>query len=204
MIVVVDCGIGNLHSIFKQLLRLGASVMISRTVKDIQDADKLILPGVGNFAHAMKNLYDLNLVSVLTERVLAQKVPILGICLGMQLFGKRSEEGQVDGLGWINAQTKRFILDEKLHLRIPHMGWNSIEIKRTSPFLNGISHDNTFYFVHSYHVACNEPENVAAITSYGIHFTSVIQKDNIYGTQFHPEKSHKCGLQLLKNFMNLP
>lgn len=204
MIVVVDCGTGNLHSIFKQLLRLGASVMISRTVKDIQDADKLILPGVGNFAHAMKNLYDLNLVSVLTERVLAQKVPILGICLGMQLFGKRSEEGQVDGLGWINAQTKRFILDEKLHLRIPHMGWNSIEIKRTSPFLNGISHDNTFYFVHSYHVACNEPENVAAITSYGIHFTSVIQKDNIYGTQFHPEKSHKCGLQLLKNFMNLP
>lgn len=201
MIVIIDYGMGNLHSVAKALARLGVSAVISSDRKDIQKADKLILPGVGFYAHGIKNLKKLNLLEILNRKVLKDKTPILGICLGMQLFTDWGEEGDVKGLGWIKGKTIRFVFSkEKSNLKIPHMGWNSITAKKDSPLFEGISKDAVFYFVHSYYVFCQDKKDVLTTTDYGLPFTSMVQRDNIYGTQFHPEKSHKNGLILLKNF----
>jgi glutamine amidotransferase len=175
---------------------------ISAKISDIEQADKLILPGVGAFDAGMQNLEMRGLLPVLNRRVLEEKVPILGLCLGMQLFSRGSEEGQLPGLGWIDANTVKFNFDNgKTHLKIPHMGWNSSRVLRPSPlWLEPPKEDPWFYFVHSYYVKCNQERNILATTTYGEDFTSMVIQDNIVGTQFHPEKSHRYGMELMKNF----
>jgi glutamine amidotransferase len=206
MIVIVDFGMGNLRSVEKALLRLNAKVKISSDLKVIERAEKLILPGVGNFVKGMEKLRSFHLIDLMNEKVLVQRVPVLGICLGMQLFAKHSEEGNVDGLGWLDAQVVKFHFnksEEEKKLKIPHMGWNNLQLKRENPFFNQISEEDFFYFVHSYHVVCNDHSDILATTNYGIQFISSLQKNNLIGVQFHPEKSHLSGLQFLKNFIGV-
>ena len=162
----------------------------------------MILPGVGHFANGMKKLRELELIDVLDEKVLSQKTPILGICLGMQLFCKFSEEGNIEGLKWFDADTVRFKKNDVRH-KIPHMGWNSLEVMKKSELFKSLDKEHLFYFVHSYYVKCNIQEDVLATTNYAYEFVSAIEKDNIYGVQFHPEKSHEWGEQVLKNFLEL-
>ena len=200
---IINYGMGNLHSVFKAFKRLGAEASIIDTIKEIEKFDKLVLPGVGNFITGMLNLKALGFVESIRERVIQNKIPILGICLGMQLLTSWSEEGDVEGLNLINAKTVHFKnLGVSDDLKIPHIGWNNIIKSTPSELLKGCNNDMV-YFVHSYAVVCNDPANVICETNYGVNFHSGIQKDNIYGVQFHPEKSHKSGLQILKNFINL-
>jgi glutamine amidotransferase len=201
MIVIVNYGIGNLGSIANMLKKIGAKAVISSDPKIIAGAEKLILPGVGAFDHAMRSLTESGLIPVLERKVIQDKTPILGLCLGMQLLGKRSEEGQLPGLGWIDAETVRFKFDQSTmsHLKVPHMGWNELEICQSHPLFAGLETPR-FYFVHSYHVLCDNQENILAIANYGYGFTSAIGRENILGVQFHPEKSHRFGMQLLKNY----
>ena len=200
MIVVVDYGMGNLGSVLKSLKRLKVESKVSSSIDDIQNAKKLILPGVGHFSNGMKRLKEYGLIDVLNKKALDDKIPVLGICLGMQLFAKFSEEGDSKGLGWIDANIKKFNVSDKLKWKIPHMGWNSIKIKRNSQILEGIDQNEYFYFVHSYYMQCLNDSDIISSTKYCYEFTSIVQKGNIYGTQFHPEKSHDKGIAILKNF----
>jgi imidazole glycerol-phosphate synthase subunit HisH len=203
MIVVIDYGMGNVGSILNMLKKIGAKAILSSKVADVGEAEKLILPGVGAFDHGMKNLDCLGLISVLHDKVRRLGSPILGICLGMQLFTLRSEEGVQTGLGWLDAETIRFETEVgQAKLRVPHMGWNTIQLKADSVLFDGVGFDSRFYFVHSYHVTCTDPADVLAMTSYGHEFVSAVQKGRIVGVQFHPEKSHKFGMQILKNFVD--
>ncbi|RLE42913.1 imidazole glycerol phosphate synthase subunit HisH [Candidatus Woesearchaeota archaeon] len=202
MIVIVDYGLGNLRAVLHKIKKVGGVAKISSKIEDIENADKIILLGVGSFAEGMKNLKQLGLLPVLTKKAMEEKVPILGICLGMQLFTKWSEEGEIEGLGWINAKTKRFRV-ERTNLKVPHMGWNSIIIKKDNPLLRGIQDKAWFYFVHSYHLDCEDEAIISATTHYGYEFPSIIMSNNLFGVQFHPEKSHKDGLTLLRNFVEI-
>ena len=204
MIVIIDFGTGNLNSVLNTLVRIGANAIISSKVENIEKADKLILPGVGSFSTGIENLEKYDLISILYKKVIMDKTPILGICLGMQLFSAKSEEGNSKGLGWIDAETIKIKFEgNDKRLKIPHMGWNTLNLRRKSQLLKGITNEDSFYFVHSFHVVSNMQSNIIANTSYGYNFASVIQKDNIYGTQFHPEKSHESGLKILRNFLEL-
>lgn len=205
MIIVVDYGMGNLGSIVNMLRKIGAPVEVSSAPDIIRKAEKLILPGVGAFDHGMKNLEHLGLVDALNDVILLRKKPILGICLGMQLFSKSSEEGTRQGLGWIDSQTVRFRFDNGMpNLKIPHMGWNTVQLRREHPiFKNADNREQRFYFVHSYHTAANTESDVLAETNHGYNFVSAIQRDNIIGVQFHPEKSHRFGINFLTNFARL-
>jgi glutamine amidotransferase len=201
MIVIVDYGMGNLGSIANMLKKVGAEAVISSEAAAIERADKLILPGVGAYDNGMKNLAERGLIPLLNAKVLQDKTPILGLCLGMQLFARRSEEGQLPGLGWLDAETVRFKLDAAhTHLKIPHMGWNTLRICQSHPIFADADEEPRFYFVHSYHVVCAGPQIVLAQTHYGYDFASAVVKDNVVGVQFHPEKSHKFGMKLLRNF----
>lgn len=205
MIAIIDYGMGNLGSIHNMLARIEADSIVTFDPSQIRKAQKLILPGVGAFDHAMKNLKDLNLIGILNEKVLELKTPILGICLGMQIMTKDSQEGDLPGLGWIDAYTKKFdftFLDPPL--KIPHMGWNTLETKRSVMFLAKLPQNPRFYFVHSYHVVCSNAEDVVATADYGGDFVAAFAQDNIYAVQFHPEKSHQFGMQVLKNFAQSP
>jgi glutamine amidotransferase len=201
MIVIVDYGMGNLGSIANMLKKIGVPAVISSDPAVVEKADKLILPGVGAFDAGMKNLETRGLIPLLNFRVLEQKTPILGVCLGMQLLCKRSEEGQLPGLGWLDAEVVRFKFDSNTtNLKIPHMGWNTLAVRQPHPLFADLEAENRFYFVHSYHVVCADQSNVLAQTNYGFDFASAVVKDNIMGVQFHPEKSHKFGMRLYKNF----
>jgi glutamine amidotransferase len=200
-IVIVDCKMGNLVSVKKAFSKLGFQSTISNNKVDIENAGLLVLPGVGHFSNTMENLKKLNILQVLNEQVLDKKKPILGICLGMQLLSEYSEEGDSEGLGWIKGKTKKFQLDTS-RFKIPHIGWNTLEICQKDSFLKNTSINDQFYFVHSYHVECDDYNDVAAFSEYGEKFTASIQKDNIFGTQFHPEKSHEQGLTILKSFID--
>lgn len=200
MIVIVDYDMGNLGSIVNMCKKIGVAVIPSADHGAIREAEKIILPGVGAFDHAMRHLRERKLIPLLNEKALDEKVPFLGICLGMQVLTKRSDEGSESGLGWIDAETLKF-RNSTGTLRIPHMGWNTLTTRKTSPLLEGLNDNSRFYFVHSYYVQCNNENDILATTDYGITFTSVLQHENIYGVQFHPEKSHKFGVQLLKNFL---
>lgn len=204
MIVIVDYGVGNLKSIIKLLKRLNFDVKITSDPDEVGRAQKLVLPGVGHFAWGMRNLRDRGLLEALHQSVMVRQVPILGICLGMQLFSKRSEEGNEVGLGWIEAETRRFTFaPDSSRLRIPHMGWNSLEARKDSPLLSQVDRNSLFYFAHSYHVVCTDRIDILATSRYGIEFVSCLQRENIFGIQFHPEKSHRDGVQLLKNYAEL-
>lgn len=200
MIVIIDYQAGNLRSVANKLSRIGAKVVISNKTSVVAKADKIILPGVGFFKTGMENLKKAGLIPILNRKVLKEKTPLLGVCLGLQLLGQKSEEGNARGLGWVEAETKKFNFPLGQNLKIPHMGWNSLQIKRKSRLLEGIDPKDNFYFVHSYHLCPKNPKIILATTHYGYDFTSVINQENIFGTQFHPEKSHQAGFQILKNF----
>jgi glutamine amidotransferase len=201
MITIIDYGLGNLGSMANMLKKIGADAVVSSDPVAIRNASKLILPGVGSFDTGMNNLKERGLLSLLNDRVLNDRIPILGVCLGMQLLGKCSEEGLQPGLNWLDAETIRFKFeDNNANLKIPHMGWNTVNICQEHPLFKSLTAKNRFYFVHSYHVVCKDPSTSLTRTTYGFNFTSAVARDNIMGVQFHPEKSHKFGMQLLKNF----
>jgi glutamine amidotransferase len=202
MIAIIDYGMGNLGSVANMLKKVGAKPVITSNIATIEKADKLILPGVGSFDNGVLRLSDSGILPVLQFKVLQERTPILGLCLGMQLFTKSSEEGVLPGLGWIDAETIRFrFAPDQSDLKVPHMGWNSIRIKNASPIWEEMYPDARFYFVHSYHVRCRDDQDVTATTRYGYEFAAAVMRENIVGTQFHPEKSHKFGMKLLKNFV---
>lgn len=202
VIVVIDYGMGNVGSICKMLKRAGAKdVTVSSQQCEIEAATALVLPGVGAFDRGMRQLSNLSLISLLEKKVLRDKTPILGICLGMQLFSTRSEEGKLPGLGWIEADTLRFTFEpDSDRLKVPHMGWNYIQPTCPHWMFDGMT-ESRFYFVHSYHVHCQRPQDVLATANYGFHFCAAVCRENILGTQFHPEKSHRFGLSLFQNFV---
>jgi imidazole glycerol-phosphate synthase subunit HisH len=201
-IIIIDYGLGNLRSMANMLNKIGANAIISSDPEIIEKAEKLILPGVGAFDTGMKNLTERGLIRVLNHCVLEKKIPIMGVCLGMQLMTIRSEEGELPGLGWVKADTIRFKFENSNNsLKVPHMGWEKLTICQHHKIFTGLEIDNRFYFVHSYHIVCAEQADVLATTTYGFEFTSVFRKDNIFGVQFHPEKSHKFGMLLLKNYL---
>ena len=203
-IIIVNYGMGNLGSIHNMLRYIGYEAFISADTDEIMGADKLILSGVGAFDGGVKNLIEGGFLFPLEKKVLDDKIPILGICLGMQLFSKRSEEGMLRGLGWLNAETVRFSFgDNAGNLKIPHMGWNTVTIEKNDPLFNRMPGDFRFYFVHSFHLLCANEEDVLGRTFHGYKFASAITKGNIYGVQFHPEKSHRFGMQILRNFAEL-
>lgn len=199
--VIVNYGMGNLASIQNMLRKIGCTSVISSHPEDIQQATHLILPGVGHFGRGMEQLHQLGLIPYLEEKVLQQKVPVLGICLGMQLMGRSSEEANVPGLGWINADFVKFRPEEASEkISIPHIGWEDIRVKKKDSILNPLPAEPRFYFVHSYHAVCRKPEDVLAEATYGYTFTAAYSRGNITGVQFHPEKSHAFGMQLFRNF----
>jgi imidazole glycerol-phosphate synthase subunit HisH len=199
-IVIIDYGMGNLRSVRNRFWRLGKETLVSSDKQEIMKANKLVLPGVGHFANGMKNLRESGMIEILKQKVIVEHCPILGICLGMQLLTEFSEEGDVAGLGFIRGRTIRFRFNNRQH-KIPHMGWNTLTLHKESPLFQGVTPEDIYYFVHSYYVVCDDKEDIVTTTTYGITFTSALQRDTIYGTQFHPEKSHDCGNKLLKNFL---
>lgn len=204
MITIINYNAGNIRSIQNMLKRIGAKSCISSNVEEIEQAEKLILPGVGHFDYGMCNLKQSGLIEILNKKVVVDKTPLLGICLGAQLLGNGSEEGEEKGLGWINMDVVKFDKAKMPdNLKIPHMSWNEILIKKSSKLLDGLNNESRFYFVHSYHMKCNDEKNIITNTNYGYEFTSAVEKGNIYGVQFHPEKSHKFGMRLLENFVNI-
>ncbi len=203
MIVIIDYGIGNLASVLNMFKKIGTKeVCISNDASVISKADKLLLPGVGAFDAAAIQLEKSNLIKLIDDKVLNQKVPLLGICLGMQLLTKRSEEGEKNGLGYIDAETVKFNLDPSLKLKVPHMGWNYINVKQANPLIE-METKSRFYFVHSYYVKCFDERQSLATCQFGTEFTCMVNKDNVFGAQFHPEKSLKFGMKLLENFSKL-
>jgi len=203
MITIVDYGAGNILSIKNMIRRLGGTCVISGNPVDIEKAEKLILPGVGNFDFGMNNLLESNLIESLNNVVLKQKKPILGICLGAQLMCSSSEEGIKNGLNWFDARVIKF---KKARLqsnqKIPHMGWNSVSLQKNSRLFEGFG-EKRFYFVHSYHFLTYEASINLTTTEYGYDFVSAMERDNIFAVQFHPEKSHKYGMKLMESFINL-
>jgi len=203
MVTIVNYGMGNLGSVQNMLKRIGVKSIISSDINEIEKAEKILLPGVGAFDAAISKIDELNLRSLLVHKALEQKVPFLGICLGMQLLTRSSEEGVLKGLDLIPAQTIKFKFDNNPSLKIPHMGWNFVKQNNPSKLTGGFTEDYRFYFVHSYKVVCDKDENSILKTDHGGEFDSAIQKDNIFGAQFHPEKSHKYGMHLLTNFSKI-
>jgi glutamine amidotransferase len=201
VITIIDYGMGNLGSIKNMFRRIKVESEITGDKNQIAMAEKILLPGVGAFDAAMEKINTAGLSDILNKKTLEDKTPTLGICLGMQLLTKSSEEGKLPGLGWIDANTVKF--NPNSSLKIPHMGWNTVNIKKQSPLLIDLPDEPRFYFVHSYYVSCNDTSDVLTTTHYGIDFHSIIQHDNIYGAQFHPEKSHKFGMKILENFSKI-
>ncbi|MDD5211669.1 MAG: imidazole glycerol phosphate synthase subunit HisH [Sulfuricurvum sp.] len=200
-IVIIDYKMGNLRSVQKAFEHIGESAIISNDLSIIQNASKLVLPGVGAFKDAMHNLRELGLIDLLNEEILEKKKPFLGICLGMQLIATKSYEfGETKGLGWIDAEITRFADTD---LKIPHVGWNSVQYANPSPLFESIPDNSDFYFVHSYYFDANRTY-ATGICDYGTEFIASVQKENIYATQFHPEKSQTHGLRIIENFSKLP
>ncbi len=203
MIVIIDYGIGNLASVLNMFKKIGVKdVTVSKEKEVIASATKLLLPGVGAFDAGMNNLKSSGLIPILNQKVIEQETPILGICLGMQLLTKKSEEGKEDGLGWIDAETVKFNLNPELKLKVPHMGWNYIKVNRENPLID-MQSKSRFYFVHSYHVKCFDESQSLATSNFGADFTCMVNKKNIFGAQFHPEKSLKFGMKVLENFSKI-
>lgn len=201
-ILIIDYGMGNLGSVLNMLRRVGAPAWISGDPDEIARAGKILLPGVGSYDQAMKAIATSGIREVLDHKALVEKVPVLGICLGMQLLVDGSEEGNEPGLGWISGQARRF--PKGSGLKVPHMGWNRASPASDDPLTRDLGDEARFYFVHSYYVSADRPEDRLLRTSYGVEFDAGIRSGNIWGVQFHPEKSHRFGKQLLKNFAEIP
>ena len=201
MITIIDYGSGNITALSNIYKRLDTEVAFAKTPLDIERAKKIILPGVGAFDYALTCLENTGIKDALNEAVLERRIPILGICVGMQIMARRSEEGELDGLGWIDGEVKRFDTSrfaQRTH--VPHMGWNDVVPAKPGGLFSDLEASATFYFLHSYYFSCSDDRNVLALTDYGGSFASAVRRDNITGVQFHPEKSHEWGITLLKNF----
>jgi glutamine amidotransferase len=203
MIALVDYGMGNLFSVQKAFRRLKTELVITSDKNSIQQADRIILPGVGHFGQAMFRLQQLDLIDVLSTQVLKENKPILGICLGMQLMADFSEEGNVQGLGFIGGHVKRMRPTVPQLHRVPHVGWNTLSCVADSVMNKGIKPEDEFYFVHAYQFCPTNPLAVLHATDYHESFVSAVQQQQIVGVQYHPEKSHDCGLTILKNFLEV-
>jgi len=201
MITVIDYGLGNISAFTNVYHRLNIDVNIARSPSELSNATKLILPGVGAFDYAMSQLNRSGMRDEVEKLVIGRNVPLVGICVGMQMLGNGSEEGRLPGLGWIDAEVRRFPQDiNGQTAQLPHMGWNSISPTSGKKILEALDCESRFYFLHSYYVSCNNVDDVIATTEYGIEFASCINHKNIFGIQFHPEKSHSNGVRLLSNF----
>ena len=203
MVTIIDYGVGNLNSIKNMLKKIGVDSVISSQSTDIENAEKLILPGIGSFEYGMKKLRSSEFFQSLQQKVLQNKTPILGVCLGAQLLLNGSEEGQpVEGLGWIDGKAVRFDQDKMAdNFKVPHMGWNELTIKKESTLFTNMYPDQRYYFVHSYHMVCNQQADILAESNYSYNFVAAVEKQHIVGVQFHPEKSHKFGMKLYENFI---
>lgn len=205
MVAIIDYHMGNTRSVAKTLKAMSYDAVLTNDQQQLRDASHLILPGVGAFADGMKNLRDLGLVDILNEEVIQKGKPFLAICIGVQLLADEGMEhgGPHPGLGWIHGRVERFSVDENAY-KVPHVGWNNIDITGDPPLFKDVPRpDPDFYFVHSYHLKAADPKDVIALCEYGETFVAAVQKNNILGTQFHPEKSQKNGVQVLKNFLRL-
>jgi len=203
MISVVDYGVANLGSMLNMLRKVGAAAELVGTPEALARATKIVLPGIGAFDHGMAALAERGLVEPLRLLALEERVPLLGVCLGMQMLGLRSEEGSREGLGLIPMRCERFRLPAGSRLKVPHMGWSTISPRRPSPLLADLEDEARFYFVHSYHAVCEHEEDALATSVYGSQFVAVVEHGSIRGVQFHPEKSHRYGMALLRNFASL-
>lgn len=204
MITIIDYGVGNINAFVNVYKRVDVPVKIAKTAADLEGAEKLILPGVGHFDHAMNQLNNSGMREKLDDLVLNQKIPVIGICVGMQMMANNSDEGEVEGLKWIDATVKKF--DEtKIHqvTRLPHMGWNDVKPVKDISIFQGLEKEAIFYFLHTYYFHCNQAQDILAVSEYGGEFASAAHHDNIFGIQFHPEKSHHYGEILLHNFAKL-
>jgi len=204
MVTLIDYGVGNIFAFQNVYKRLNIATKIAKKWQDLVNAEKLILPGVGSFDYAMSQLNASGMRDILDELVIKEKVPVIGICVGMQMMGNRSDEGKLQGLKWIDADILKF--DEiliKHRTKLPHMGWNDVTPVVENSLFTGLEKDAIFYFLHSYYFKCNNPSHIIAISDYGISFSSAVNYKNIYGIQFHPEKSHQYGEKLLYNFAKL-
>lgn len=202
-VVIVDYGMGNLNSVRKKFARLNIEAKISSDPSEIEKADKLILPGVGHFRKAMHNLVEHDVASAVKEAVVGRGRPILGICLGMQLFARHSEEGGAEGLGFVDARIRRFRIRDDLSYKVPHMGWNQVVFKKQSDLMKGVPDNAEFHFVHSYHLVTDDARLILSETEYEETFVSSIEQDNVFGVQFHPEKSHDVGDVVFRNFTRI-
>lgn len=201
MITIVDYGTSNLGSMQNMLKKIGVSSKIAAAPHDLQDATKIIVPGVGSFDAGMRKLRDSGMIPVLNQKVLVERIPTLGVCLGMQLMTAGSEEGELPGLGWIEAQTLRFDQRSDPGLKVPHMGWNQVIPAKASALIADFPPEARFYFAHSFYVVCKSVEDVLFKVRYGANtFAAAFQRGNLMGAQFHPEKSHRFGMTFLRNF----
>jgi glutamine amidotransferase len=200
--VIINYGMGNLASVSNMIRKVGGDCMVSDDADEISVASKLVLPGVGAFDHGIKQLHSLGLFNVIRDAA-REGIPILGICLGMQLLTRRSEEGVLDGLSLIDAECVKFSFDSHSRLRIPHVGWNIIKIRKENPLVQNDLTEPRFYFTHSFYVICNNPDDILATANYGDEFVCAFQHKSTFGVQFHPEKSHRFGMALMKRFIEL-
>ena len=204
MIHVVDYGLGNVQAFLTLYKRLGIEATSAKTAADLAGASKIILPGVGAFDHAIELLDQSGMRPTLETLILQDKVPLLGICVGMQILASASDEGRLPGLGWVPGKVRAFRANElSASLPLPHMGWNDVQPNPVSPIFAGLEFDARFYFLHSYFFECDEPSHVDAVAAYGCDFSCAVNAGNVYGVQFHPEKSHHYGTKLLNNFAEL-
>jgi len=201
MIAIIDYGLGNVQAFKDVYSRLNIAATIAKSAEDLNNATKLILPGVGSFDHAMTKLDESGMHPKIEQLVIETKTPILGVCVGMQMMATSSEEGRLQGLGWIDATVKRF--DSEKCIVLPHMGWNDVSPKSNSELFKDMDENIMFYFLHEYYFDACESSNIEATSDYGGEFTCSVRKENIFGVQFHPEKSHNFGMLLLKNFAEI-